>query len=523
MNNIKRKVLLILTASILIATIIISGCRKEEKPTKKDDNKRNGNPTCNITTPSAGDSYSQGDIVNIAVSAEDEDGSIQSVELYINNILLNSTNQQPYSFQWDTENLDVGQYIIKAKAIDNNDAYTYDSLSVSLIINNKPTCEITTPNDGDTVKQGDIVPISVNATDSDGSIQSVSVYIDNVLLGTLNQQPYEFQWNTAGFDVGLTEIRAIAYDNYNTSESDTISVVLEYGNPVIGDTVYPGNFLNAQNFLIYEITGDSGFIAGTNEYNDKAKAQHFLVDNPAQGYEIKGGIFWFGHKKVLGGGNLNLTVWDFNGNTGISSLGDNQPCPSTVLAQKSVPLSNVDTSSQLSMAHIELFDSPLAVTSDYVMGIEMSNLASDDEIALVTSEDGDGNNFELTWEQWSNGQWATMMAIYGVDFDIAIFPLLSSQSANVKNGDFIFGMRLSGSKRYFSRKNTKVKFDLETGANNLELEIYNTNGQRIINKKLGDLEKGSYSVTINDVHLKKGTYIYVLHTESGKLAKEISI
>ena len=44
--------------------------------------------------------------------------------------------------------------------------------------NNWPTCEITSPSDGEEYKQGEIIPVSVAATD-DGSIAEVRFFVDD--------------------------------------------------------------------------------------------------------------------------------------------------------------------------------------------------------------------------------------------------------------------------------------------------------------------------------------------------------
>jgi len=389
--------------------------------------------------------------------------------------------------------------------------------------NLSPTCTITSPLDGATYKQGEMITLTASASDPDGSISSVKFYLNDQETASLTSSPYSFQWETTTASAGDYFLKATAIDNEGAKNSSQIMVKITGGSVINGDTVYPGNILNAQNFLLYELTGDSGFIVGTNLYGDIAKAQQFEIESGSAGYEIKGGIFWFAYKNSSGGGDLKLSVWNMDGNTGITTAGENQTCPQSLLIEKSVPITDIDTSSQLSLAHVQMFDTSVAVSSDYVMGIEMSDLAANDEIALVTSEDGEGNNFELSWEQWNNGQWASILAIYGADFDIAIFPLLSSQAANVKDGNFIFGMKLSQAKRSFSRKCDKIEFELETNTKSVELEIYDIIGNRLIYKSLGSLPSGKHSVLLNEIKLPKGTYINVLHTDGKKLAKELII
>ena len=47
--------------------------------------------------------------------------------------------------------------------------------------NKAPSCEITTPSDGEECTQGEVVTISVIAADSDGSIAEVQFFIDGII------------------------------------------------------------------------------------------------------------------------------------------------------------------------------------------------------------------------------------------------------------------------------------------------------------------------------------------------------
>ncbi|MEA3477595.1 MAG: Ig-like domain-containing protein, partial [Bacteroidota bacterium] len=62
--------------------------------------------------------------------------------------------------------------------------------------NKSPSCEITTPSDGEECTQSEIVTISVTATDIDGSIAEVKFLIDGGSLGSVSSSPYNYDWNT---------------------------------------------------------------------------------------------------------------------------------------------------------------------------------------------------------------------------------------------------------------------------------------------------------------------------------------
>ncbi len=393
--------------------------------------------------------------------------------------------------------------------------------------NIKPSCTITSPPDASEVAQGEEITIKVNAQDPDGSINHVEFFIDGNSKVTISRSPYEYKWNTTSFAAGEHEIKATAKDNKGGSNSDVITIQLTGGSITQGDTVYPGNILNASGFTIFTVSDQNGqyagYITGVNAFQDKAKAQHFIVNDA--GYKIKGAMYWFGVKYVDGNGNLKFNLWDMDGTSGTSTVGeDNQTCPGTVLASKELAIADVDTSASFSNSHVQLFDSAIEVTSDYAMGINMENLyPGNDTIALVTSMDGDGNNMELAWEQWSDGSWKTLMYSYNeLDVDIAIFPLLASEAANVPNGKFIFGMKMSHSQNSIKSNAVIIDYALKRASSQVILEIYDILGNQLYHKKLGGKKAGDHTAKAF-IRLNKGKYVYVLHANGKKLAKELVI
>ena len=115
--------------------------------------------------------------------------------------------------------------------------------------NKAPGCEITSPSDGEELTQGEIVTISVAATDSDGSITAVWFIIDGENKSTVNSSPYNYDWNTSGERIGNHTIKATSYDNGGASTSDelTIEVIKEEGSaftatPTSGDAPLTVNF-----------------------------------------------------------------------------------------------------------------------------------------------------------------------------------------------------------------------------------------------------------------------------------------
>ena len=97
--------------------------------------------------------------------------------------------------------------------------------------NKAPICLIISPNNGEEITKGTFVNISVDAEDSDGSINKVRYYIDEIGVGSSDSFPYNFAWETKEESLGNHTIKATAIDNESDSASNEIiiSIVINVG------------------------------------------------------------------------------------------------------------------------------------------------------------------------------------------------------------------------------------------------------------------------------------------------------
>ncbi len=92
--------------------------------------------------------------------------------------------------------------------------------------NKAPSCTISSPLNNVTIELGELVKILVSASDAEGTIESVTISIDNVTVATLNSSPYSFDWNTSNETEGTHTIIAKATDNGGLSTSAQVTVTL---------------------------------------------------------------------------------------------------------------------------------------------------------------------------------------------------------------------------------------------------------------------------------------------------------
>ena len=83
-----------------------------------------------------------------------------------------------------------------------------------------PSVSITSVTAGSTVNE--IVTITVDADDNEG-ISKVEFYINDELIETDTEYPYEYVWNTTEYDNGTEHtLRVVAYDEMDNSALDEV-------------------------------------------------------------------------------------------------------------------------------------------------------------------------------------------------------------------------------------------------------------------------------------------------------------
>ena len=108
------------------------------------------------------------------------------------------------------------------------DNFTCES---NFLVNQPPTVALTSPADNTTVIKGDIVHISADAADSDGSVDRVEFFAGSVRINTDGAAPYSFDWTPPV--TGTFVITAKAYDfdgGVTTSQPVTVNVVAPANN-----------------------------------------------------------------------------------------------------------------------------------------------------------------------------------------------------------------------------------------------------------------------------------------------------
>lgn len=109
--------------AIIAALLVLSACDKE-----------NENPTIKILTPSNNAMFMKGEVVTFEMEAEDSDGAVVEVELYIAGEKVETYTSLPLTYDWHTDTLDAGGYKTYALVRDDEDGATTHLITVNINI-----------------------------------------------------------------------------------------------------------------------------------------------------------------------------------------------------------------------------------------------------------------------------------------------------------------------------------------------------------------------------------------------------
>jgi len=194
-------------------------------------------PNVVIIEPASGQTVSGN--VYIEALATDNSG-IDRVEFFINADIVYTDSIGPdYNYTWTTDTLpDDQDYIISLIGYDlvnNEGPSTPITVHLDNYDNISPSGSILYPYAGQSVSE--IETISVYAEDND-AVSQVEFYIDNVLVYTDTEEPYEYDWDTSTEAEDLNHIvgAKIADPSDNVFEIPSVSV---YVNNIPNDTSPP--------------------------------------------------------------------------------------------------------------------------------------------------------------------------------------------------------------------------------------------------------------------------------------------
>lgn len=186
-------------------------------------------PTVTLDSPTDGALFVAGNAINLNATANDTDGTIQSVQFYYDNTLIDEDLNTPYAANISA-GLAAGTYILKAIATDNDGETAEAQINVTVEAPNvPPSVTIDAPVNGALFEEGETISIVATASDTDGTIQSVQFYYDNILIDEDLNSPYLANVG-AGLTTGTYILKAIATDDDGDTAETQISITVQAPN-----------------------------------------------------------------------------------------------------------------------------------------------------------------------------------------------------------------------------------------------------------------------------------------------------
>lgn len=177
-------------------------------------------PEVLLTEPREGSVFELGDEIILDAIATDMDGSIDRVHFIVNNELYSNDTSPPYVQTYIPQS--TGTYQLTVQAFDNEGGITETTVNFTVVQteNQLPSLAFVSPEDDLVLEENyDQLYILVQASDTDGSLTDVSLYLSDILIRSIDVAPYEwgadtFTNETLGLAVGEHQFRAVATDNH---------------------------------------------------------------------------------------------------------------------------------------------------------------------------------------------------------------------------------------------------------------------------------------------------------------------
>ena len=163
-------------------------------------------------------------------TASDSDGTVEKVQVKIDeNGWFTAKGTTSWSYPWDTTQEDDGEYIIFARAQDNESEYSTTKFII-VIVNNigntPPQVDIISPTGGSV---SGIVDIHGNASDIDGdsTITSVQIKIEGDWEDVQGTVDWSYGWDTTNLEDGEYTISVRAFDGYDYSMIKSVTLYVD--------------------------------------------------------------------------------------------------------------------------------------------------------------------------------------------------------------------------------------------------------------------------------------------------------
>ena len=243
-----------------------------------------------------------------------------------------------------------------------------------------------------------------------------------------------------------------------------------------------------------------GYVSGHNGYGDIAKAEFFSYTGTPATIPAISILFGVG-KAANATDSLHVKVW-----------ADNAGTVGTQLYSQAITYQTIKIDVDSGRNTIVVFNSPVAVTGSFYVGIEFG-YAAGDTVAILTNRDGNTPAPGTAWEKWSDNAWHSYSetpASWGLNMSHRIVRVLCTEAVNIQDG--VLGGQFS---LYPNPNSGTFSLDVRNAeTKSAVMTVSNLQGQVVYTENLSFLG-GSISKEVNLGNLANGLYIVNI-TADGK-------
>lgn len=285
------------------------------------------------------------------------------------------------------------------------------------------------------------------------------------------------------------------------------------------DTLRPASFTQpcGNTVLTYNSSNNWGFVAGTNGFGDKEKAQRLEYSTTAD-IDILEIWAFFAVAKPVGDGTVKMKLYDtftdggpntLIGETGTSRVSGLGITDSAIVATIFPVIGNVSLSGE----------------SSFLASLDISGIyATNDTVSLFTTEEPCGDTTS-SWELFSDDNWANMSstATWGLQIDLYLASVISfDETSNITDRLSLKGLAIGPAYPSPASQALTIPITLDQPTE-IEVSIFDLNGRKLDSQSKGVLSGGEHAVSLDISSLSSGLYTFLIQTPKGALGSKFVV
>jgi hypothetical protein len=288
------------------------------------------------------------------------------------------------------------------------------------------------------------------------------------------------------------------------------------------DTIVPASLMDPGSSLVLYTSSASSYVAGTNNFGDKAKVQVF---NSTGSVLVEQLLFLAGAKDEAGASSslVHARVYALDGTGADAANATVNTAPGSVLGNVDVPISAWDTSGFFTVAS---FNPAVAVTGNFGGGFDVADLATGVGLGLLTTTNGDpGTAVDQNWEKFSDDSWVSLnngTISWGLQLDIAILAVLGDGVAGIGDNGSVNNMRMSFIGSNPAQNSVVVAYEMLQDAN-ARMVVLDSKGAQVVDQQLGRTAAGLHQSQLNVSEWSDGTYYVSVFANGNPITKKLVV